>query len=134
MKRFVILLLAILLATTTSFSLNTYQRTEQDSIVSITSKQLKETNLIFVEHSRLLTENNLLLKQVENYKLDNSLLIKFDSIKTVQIENYKRLTLAYDFKLTQLENENKRKDKVVLGWKIGGVTVSIGLIMLLVFK
>lgn len=134
MKRFGTLLLVILLATITSFSSNICQKTEQDSIVSITSKQLKETNLIFVEHSKLLVENNLLLKQIENYKLDNFILVKSDSIKSLQIENYKELSSMYNYKLIQLESESKRKSKTIIGWKIGGVVVSFGLLLLLVLK
>lgn len=133
-KRCIILLLVILLVTTTPSFSNTFQKINSDSIVSITSEQLKETNLIFAEHEKLLIENVLLFKQLENYKLDNSLLCRSDSIKSVQIENYKVMFSSCNSRLLQLEKENKSKSKKVLRWKIGGVTLSVGFLLLLIFK
>ena len=93
MKRFIkkrlVLLLIILLTTTTSFSSTISNKIEKDTIVSITSSQLKETNLIFAEHHKLLIENQLLSEQINNYKENNKLLIKADSVRLSQIETYK---------------------------------------------
>lgn len=132
-KRVIILLLTLLM-TTTAFSSNISEETKQDSTVSITSKQLKETNLIFVEHSKLLKENSLLIKQVNNYKQDNMLLLEADSIKTLQIENYQAMSESYKLQLKTLDEEIKRKNKTLLVWKIGGVTVSAGLLLFLLLK
>lgn len=134
MKRCTILLLTILLVTTTSFSSNILQKIDQDSIVLITSKQLKETNLIFVEHSKLLIENRLLFKQLENYKLENSILTNIDSIKSIQIENYKKISSVYNYELIKLKEENRKNNRKILGWKVGGITICTGLLLLLIFK
>lgn len=134
MKKRVIVLLLTLLMTITAFSSNTFEETKQDSIVSITSKQLKETNLIFVEHSKLLKENSLLIKQVDNYKHDNNLLLEADSIRNLQIENYQAMSESYRLQLKTLDQEIKKKNKTLLIWKIGGVTVSTGLLLFLLLK
>lgn len=126
-KRLLVTLLTILLATTTSSSSTISSGIEKDSIVSITPAQLKETNLIFAEHHKLLIENQLLSEQLNNYKEDNKLLIKADSIRQAQIKTYKN----WNESLTK--NLNK-KNKTLFLWKIGGITVSSGLLLLLLVK
>lgn len=134
MKKFVILFFLILSMTTTCFSQNISSKIEQDSIVLITPNQLKEANLIFVEHQKLLRENDLLFKQISNYKLDNELLLKTDSLRTLQLRNYEGLTESYSLKIEQLNKEVKRKNNTLLVWKVGGVTVGVGLLVWLLLK
>ena len=100
----------------------------------ITPNQLKEANLIFVEHQKLLRENDLLFKQISNYKLDNELLLKTDSLRTLQLRNYEGLTESYNLKVEQLNKEIKKKNNTIIAWKIGGVTVSVGLLIWLLLK
>lgn len=100
----------------------------------ITTKQLKETNLIFVEHDKLLHENSLLKEQLENYVVENNILIESDSIKESQITIYSELSDSYRTQIGQLNKEIGKKNKAMLGWKIGGVTFSLGLILLLILK
>ena len=126
-KRLLVILLLILLMPTISFSSTILNGIEKDSIVSITPAQLKETNLIFAEHHKLLIENQLLSEQLNNYKEDNKLLIKADSIRQAQIKTYKN----WNESLTK--NLNK-KNKTLFLWKIGGITVSSGLLLLLLIK
>ena len=126
-KKLLVTLSITLLATTTSFSSTISSGTEKDSIVSITPAQLKETNLIFAEHHKLLIENQLLSEQLNNYKEDNKLLVKTDSIRQAQIKIYK------DWNESLIKNLNKKK-KTLLFWKIGGITVSSGLLLLLLVK
>lgn len=134
MKKFVILFFLILSMTTMCFSQNISSRIEKDSIVLITPNQLKEANLIFVEHQKLLRENDLLFKQISNYKLDNELLLKTDSLRTLQLRNYEGLTESYSLKIEQLNKEIKRKNNALLVWKVGGVTVGVGLLVWLLLK
>lgn len=134
MKKFVILLLTILLATTISFSQNISKEIEKDSIVSITSRQLKETNLIFIEHQKLLKQHTLLLDQLDNYQVENSLLIQTDSLKTLQLQNYEQLSKAYTVKIDNLSKEISRKNRIITTWKVGGITVSVGLAIWLLLK
>ena len=134
MKKFVILFFLILSMTTTCFSQNILVRENNDTIVLITPNQLKEANLIFVEHQKLLRENDLLFKQISNYKLDNELLLKTDSLRTLQLRNYEGLTESYSLKIEQLNKEIKRKNNTLLVWKVGGVTVGVGLLVWLLLK
>ena len=76
----------------------------------------------------------MLIKQVDNYRRDNALLLEGDSIRNLQIENYQALSESYRLQLTTLDEEIKKKNKTLLGWKIGGVTVSTGLLLFLLLK
>lgn len=134
MKKLFVLLLITLSVMTTSFSQSISNGTKKDSIVSITSAQLKETNLIFAEHKKLLTENALLKEQIDNYKEENKYLLKADSLRVSQLMNYKSLTDSYTSKINFLNKEINRKNRVINTWKIGGITVSIGLIAWLLLK
>jgi len=104
-----------------------FANTYQDSTVLITAQQLKKTNLIFLEHKKLLNENKLLYQQINNYKLDNLTLNQIDSLKTLQLSEYKT-------KVNILNQEIAKKNKSILLLKIGGVSVSIGLLLVLLLK
>lgn len=134
MKRITILFLTILLVRTICFSSNTSEAIRQGSTVSITSDQLKYTNLIFIEHKKLLEENKLLLQQVQNYKVKTNYLLTTDSLRVAQISNYKLINREYSIQIENLNKTIKKKDRAVTCWKIGGITVSIGLILFLILK
>lgn len=93
----------------------------------MTPSQLKQTNLIFIEHKKLLIENKLLKEQIDNYKEDNKLLIKTDSIRISQINIYKDLN-------NSLNRSLKNKRKSLLFWKIGGITISSSFLLLFLLK
>lgn len=134
MKKLVTLFFLILLMPITCFSQNILVKENNDTIVLITPKQLKETNLIFIEHQKLLIENDLLFKQISNYKLDNALLNKTDSLRALQLTNYKELTKSYSLKIEQLDKEIKKKNNNLLVWRVGGITISAGLLIWLLLK
>lgn len=125
MKRIVILFSIILLQTTTSFS----QIIWNDSVIGITPIQLKTTNLIFVEHEKLLKENSLLKIQLDNYTKDNQLLTQTDSIRTIQLKGYKDLDTQNKKQIEQLNKDLSRKKKELTVWKIGGLGISVGLLL-----
>lgn len=131
MKRIATLLLAILLTTTICFSQSTSTEISPDSIVSITSEQLKYANLIFVEHDKLLTENKLLNIQLDNYQSKLKLSERTDSLRLSQ---YKELEEMHFLQIQGLNRSISKKDKTILGLKIGCVTVSAGVILLLLLK
>ena len=126
--------LLVLLVRIMSFSQTTSNKIEQDSTVLITSDQLKRTNLIFIEHEKLLKENALLYKQLDNYKVSNDLLVQTDSLRKKEIAEYKLLTESFNAEIKKLNKEIKRKDKRLLSWKIGGITISSGLLLWLLLK
>ena len=134
MKRFTILFLLILLARTISFSQNISNGILQDSLVIITQTQLKQTNLIFAEHSKLLKENKLLIQQVDNYILENNILLKNDSIRVLQIKNYQDINKDYYNEINRLNFQLKKKKTAMLGLEIGGITITVGLVLWLLLK
>lgn len=125
MKRIAILFLIILLQTTTSSS----QIIWNDSVIGITPIQLKTTNLIFVEHEKLLKENSLLKIQLDNYTKDNQLLTQTDSIRTIQLKGYKDLDTQNKKQIEQLNKDLSRKKRELTVWKIGGLGISVGLLL-----
>lgn len=106
----------------------------QDTIVSITSEQLKYSNLIFVEHEKLIVENSLLNKQLENQELKIQLLEKTDSLRLNQLYYYKELDKKHSLQIEDLNKTIKNKDKAIEIFKIGGITISCGLLLLLLIK
>ena len=134
MKKIVTLLLTILLTTTTCFSQTTSAETSPDSIVFITSEQLKYANLIFVEHEKLLTENSLLNFKINKLQSKLKLSETLDSLRLYQISQYKGINNTYALQINDLNRSISKKDKTILGLKIGCVTVSVGIVLLLLLK
>lgn len=95
---------------------------------------IKYANLIFAEHSKLLKENTLIYKQLENYQNSNQILLRIDSIRKIQVKELQKSNLEYSEKVTNLDNLIVRKDKLIKYWKIGGITVSVGLLIFLLVK
>ena len=126
-KRLFVSLTITLLTATMSFSSTISDRISQDSTVSVTASQLKEANLIFAEHEKLLKENALLYNQINYFRTSVSLLQETDSLRLVQINSYK------DYNNSLLETIDK-KDKTLLYWKVGGIAVSFNLLLFLLLK
>lgn len=126
-KRLLMLLIVIMLGKTTSFSLTILNGIENDSVITLTPSQIKETNLIFAEHRKLLIENKLLRDQINNYKEDNQLLIKSDSLRVKQIALYKNWN-------NSLNKSLKKKNKSLLFWQIGGITISTSFLLFILLK
>ena len=131
MKRTLITLLLITLTKIISFSSTTSTPIEQDSIVSVTASDLKYANLIFVEHKKLLTENSLLYQQLGNCIDLNNQLVQVDSLRKEQIFE---LNKKHTKQINDLNKEIKKKNNSILYWQIGGITISVGLILFLLFK
>lgn len=95
---------------------------------------MKYANLIFVEHKKLLEENELLNIQIQNYQAKTDYLLKADSLRVAQITNYQHINETYVTQIEDLNKAIKRKDQAVTCWKIGGITVSVGLVLFLLLK
>ena len=107
---------------------------EQDSIVYVTTQDIKYTNLIFIEHKKLIKDNALLLNQIENYKDLTNTLTQIDSLRLRQIKEYSTLNENYQLQIESLNKDIKKKNKTLLCWKIGGITISSGLLLFLLLK
>lgn len=129
MKKLLILLLIILLARITTFSSTTLTEIKQDSIVY--TSDLKYANLIFAEHDKFLKENSLLKNQIDNYKHLNETLVEIDSLRLNQIQEFNALDQYRLKQIDNLEIDIKAKNKTIRYWQIGSITISIGLIILL---
>lgn len=131
MKRNVIALLIIMFTKIISFSAII---SNQDSTIQITHKQLKQANLIFIEHKKLINENDLLLKQLNNYECLNNNLIQIDSVKTIQLNKCKDLNNDYKRVIDNLNEDIKSKENSIKAWKIGCFSFGLGLILFAMFK
>lgn len=120
-----------------SFSQTTYPKLTSDSLIVITPQQLKATNLIFLEHKKLKLEVPELNKQIVSYESLINSYAKSDSLKNSQIDeltNY--MEISEQVRENQLREINKLKSKNQLykGLSIGGVTVSVMLLITLLIK
>ena len=86
-----------------------------DSLVLITTNQLKQTNLILLEHDKLSKENVLLNKKIEYQEEIITNYAKIDSLNILKQQELNN-------QITNLQSEIKRKSKVSLrnGILIGG--------------
>nr|DAW84570.1 MAG TPA: hypothetical protein [Caudoviricetes sp.] len=137
MKRILLILLISLLGTTLSFSQDTYPKVTKDSLVVITPQQLKQTNLIFLEHQKLSKEVVLLMEQTKNLEIVNLNLKRADSIRTVQLRRCMLQAEINDQAITALNKTVEQKNQKIKKWKnwtIGGFTVSAGLLAILLIK
>ena len=124
MRKFAILLLITLLTAITSFS----------QTISIGTEQLKETNLIFIEHRKLLEENALLYKQLDNFRKSYNILTQIDSTRIKEIAEYKEIVNDRNKQIESLNKEINAKDKAFKGWRIGSILVTGTLALWILFK
>ena len=72
--------------------------------------------------------------QIGNYQSKLKLAEETDSLRLSQISQYKGINEAYYLQIGELNKSLSKKDKTILGLKIGCVTVSAGIILLLLLK
>lgn len=106
-------------------------------MIVITPTQLKQTNLIFLEHRKLSNEVPLLNLQVSNLKTLIRKLETADSLKVSQLSlcfdkiNKDKYTIE---ELNESLEKSKSNNKKLIKWTIGGFTISAGLLILLLIK
>ena len=132
-KKWIVLIL-ILLTKITSFSQTTSTQIEQDSTVSITAVDLKYANLIFAEHKKLLSENEYLYEQVDNLHHLNLQNERIEELRLLQIDELECINQSQMNQITYLEKELKKNNNKLVAWKIGGVTVTVGLLLFLLLR
>lgn len=97
----------------------------KDELVTITDKQLKSANLIFLEHEKLSKEVPLLNEKISNLEKINSIWQHTDSIRKSNELKYIKTINDNDSKIKQL-----KKDKNIL---LGTSFTSIALFLLSLF-
>lgn len=108
-----------------------------DSLVVITPQQLKATNLIFLEHKKFKLEIPELKKQITSYESLINSYERNDSVKNAQINRLMLHAQASEQVMqNQLREINKleSKKKLYKGLTVGGVTVSVVLLITLLLK
>lgn len=117
-----------------SFSRNTYPKTIGDSLIVITPLQLKKTNLIFLEHRKFKLENIELRLQNDKYKQLYLNSLAMDSINSLANSRLKAELIVRDEELQkQLKVVSKQK-KVIKTLTIGGIAVSVALLVFLLYR
>jgi len=113
---------------TVTFSQNiSYPRQINDSIVEITAEQLKQTNLIFIEHKSLKSENKELNFQINKYKDLVHNYNQQDSINRIKIQDLANYSEFANKQLTIKDKEITKLKKVKNNYKIFticGISVS----------
>lgn len=118
-------------------SQNTYPKLVNDSLVVITPQQLKATNLIFLEHKKFKLEIPELKKQLTSYESLINSYERTDSVRNAQINRLMLHAQASEQVIqSQLKEINKleSKKKFYKSLTVGGVTVSVVLLITLLLK
>jgi hypothetical protein len=114
-----------------SFSQTTYPKITKDSLVVITHKQLRQTNIIFEEHYNLKRENNLLYEEIVVLDSIINNLEMSSNYYNECINNYKDSTVIKNKQISDLNKSidriKKRRNNVYSG---GSVVISLLVIML----
>ena len=134
MRRILVILLISIFQKTLCFSQTIYPKIVSDSLVLITSSQLKQTNLIFAEHQKLKSMNVQLDAKFDLQEEISSIFNQSAMIKDLQIAN---LAAINDINKSTLLNINKELNRYKKRQKllvIGGCTISASLALLLLFK
>lgn len=118
-------------------SQNTFPKLTNDSLIVITPQQLKATNLIFLEHKKLKLEVPELRMQINSYE---SLIKSYEQSDSIQNAKIERLLLHAENSEQVMQNQLREinklesKNKVFKGLTIGGVTVSVALLIAMFVK
>ena len=113
-----------------SFSQTTYPRQLNDSIVEITTLQLKQTNLIFSEHRKLKLENTELYKQLDYSSLMIKNAERKDQLNREMISSLRtNLTETEEYYKAQVRIQERRYNTLLT---IGSVGVTVTIIALIV--
>lgn len=118
-------------------SQNTFPKLTNDSLIVITPQQLKATNLIFLEHKKLKLEVPELRMQINSYE---SLIKSYEQSDSIQNAKIERLLLHAENSEQVMQNQLREinklesKNKIFKGLTIGGVTVSVALLIAMFVK
>lgn len=124
MKKYIIPFLVSLLTPIASFSQTTYPKTLNDSLIVITPLQLKQTNLIFVEHCKLKKQVPELENKILYLNKINKLFETSDSIKSTIIKNDSIIISIDRQHIKDLNKQITKITKKKRNWIIGGFSLS----------
>ena len=108
MKKLFLIFFLILTVQTFSFSQTT-------SNITITSEQLKVTNLIFAEHKKFSEEIPMLKKQIYNLEMLDKSWQKTDSIKSQDLRMCRQQLVNANATIEHLNTKHLRQKYVTIG-------------------
>lgn len=104
---------------------------QNTSTITITSEQLKTTNLIFAEHQKLSKTVPLLKSQITNLELINKSWEKTDSVRRVQLLYYGNIIEDKNRSIEGLNKSLKRKQNII---KYGAAGSCVLILLCLLLK
>ena len=121
----IIFVLLMSLATTMCCFSQTISKSKQkeDSLVVITSTQLKQTNIIFLEHQKLLKEKGEYLKQIDYLEAINQNYLIVDSLRNKQLDVCTNIISEKQDSINNLKKslQKSKKRNRVKNFFIGGI-------------
>lgn len=134
MKKSIVTFLLSLATVTTCFSKTICH---DDSLICITPQELKQTNLIFLEHKKLKLEVEEYKMQIKNYSelvntYKESEKINQESIVLLE-DHIEESHAVISEQMNEIEDLNRNR-KLYKGLTIGGFTISLVLLTLLFIK
>lgn len=123
MKKLGIVCLLYLLTSNVMFSQVTYPRMLGDSLVVITADQMKVSNLIFLEHEKLLKTDSIKDEQIKSLKEVVEYSFQLDTLYNNKVIEYEKSIQTYEKKNKKLKKTNKIFG---YGW-IGSSLIAIAL-------
>lgn len=127
-RKISLLLLMSLFSKTSSFSQDTlYPKITEDSLIVILPTQLKQTNIIFLEHKKLLYTNEELKEQVQALQEIKENYSKTDSLRQEQLNTCRSNILNKEAEIKELNETVKKQKKKnrIKNWVIGGLSAIV---------
>lgn len=110
-------LLLLLLFSSIANAQDIYPKNIGDSLVIITADQLKDVNLIFLEHSYLIDENNLLLEKLD---VKDEMIFNYQKMDSINRANVIKLTNELEYSKNKVDNLTKKLNAHKKYFWIGG--------------
>lgn len=108
-----------------SFSQTTWKpKIVNDSLIVITPSQLKETNLIFLEHKQLKLLNAELKNQIENYQLLHNNSLEIESLLKETISNMESELKEQNLQINKQAITINRQKSAIKYITIGGAILA----------
>ena len=95
---------------------------QNTSTITITSDQLRTTNLIFAEHKKYSELVPLLQQENSNLQIINNTWVRTDSLRQVQLRNQQ---IVIDKQIQDIEKANR---KTKISYAVGGTVIGITII------
>ncbi len=123
-KKSIFVLVMSLLPTIFCFSQTILKNKKQeDSLVTITATQLKQTNIVFLEHNKLLNQNKEYQKQIDYLENIHRNYLTVDSLRVKQLIVYNDALVSKQDSINNLNKslQKSKKRNRIKNFFIGGV-------------